>query len=72
MAVVGLCCPVRASRSRRYRAGVEYYRALTEDLPEAWWLYHNIGTLSNRLGDTEEAERALAEAERLKELNPTG
>ncbi len=56
----------------RYRAGVEYYRALTEDLPEAWWLYHNIGTLSDRLGDAEEAQRALAEAERLKAVNPTG
>ena len=51
---------------QRYRAGVEYYRALTTDLPDAWWLYHNIGTLSDRLGDREGAARALAEAERLK------
>ena len=69
--IVGISRPFWDSPAR-YRPGVEYYRALTEDLPEAWWLYHNIGTLSGRLGNREAAERALAEAERLKGVKPTG
>ena len=69
--VLGITRPFWDS-PERYRPGVEYYRTLTEDLPEAWWLYHNIGTLSGRLGKTEEAERAFAEAVRLKGVNPTG
>ncbi len=69
--IVGISTPFWHS-PLRYLAGIQYYKALTEDLPDAWYLYHNIGTLSGLLGLTEEAERALAEAERLKAVNPTG
>jgi tetratricopeptide (TPR) repeat protein len=49
-----------------YQAGINYYKALTQILPERWWLYYNIGSLAQRLGDFELAEEAMARSAELK------
>lgn len=49
-----------------YAAGIEYYRAIAEFLPERWWIYQNIGTLAQRLNQKEFAQESFQKATTLQ------
>ncbi len=51
-----------------YPAGVEYFQKLKERMPGEWWVHQNLGVFAQRLGRTELALEALAEAQRLQAL----
>jgi len=50
-------------------AGVAFYEALAADLPRAWWVHSNIGTLATTAGD---AARAAAATETARALRARG
>jgi tetratricopeptide (TPR) repeat protein len=50
----------------RYRAGIRYYEALVRDMPDAWWLCENLGTLARRVGELEHAREWSARAAEIK------
>ncbi len=53
-----------------YRAGINYYQALTKRLPHRWWLYYNIGGLAQCLGKLKLANEALKRSAELKNKSP--
>ena len=48
------------------RQGVDYYERLKQDLPRTWWVYANLGTLAQRLGDSNGARSSRATASELQ------
>lgn len=66
VAVLPISTPFWESEDR-YAAGIDYYRALDQHLPNRWWIYSNIGNLALRLGRQQEADTALQRASELQD-----
>jgi Tfp pilus assembly protein PilF len=52
----------------RARAGLAYFEMLKARLPDAWWVYANLATLADRVGDHALAASSRARSEALRKM----
>ena len=65
--IVAIATPFFTERPQR-EAGVEFFSALRERLPDVWWVHENLGRLLLQVDRGEEGAAALAESRRLQGL----